>query len=438
VELLLAFLAGAGSALVVGLLWRQRSLAAQAEAHAAELATQAEAAAQELAVRDAEHQQLREAAVRLEAEVAKVQALAAQAEAEAARREEWLAKQKEEMEKAFQALSASALEQSNKSFLERATERMKPLGEQLTRLERATAEMENKREKAYGGLSEQIGKLSEATEHYRSQAESLSTALRGSSQARGRIGEMVLRNVVEFAGMTQHCDFDLQSTDASGQRPDLLVKLPDGGAIPVDAKFPLAAYARATEADDPALRAAEMKQHATDLRGHVLEMAKRDYGRWSAGALDFTVLFLPGDHLLADAFEILPDLQEEAMKKRILIATPVTLVALLRTVSLYWQQRKLADNAQEIADQAAELMARLGTFLDHFAKVGRGLGQAVGAFNQAVGSYEKRILPTGRRVVELQGKASELPEVPRLEQELRGFDRPGLREGSETEEDGPA
>jgi len=423
-DILLAFLAGTGLALVAGLLWRAQSIAALNAAHRAELEALQVQHTQTLAAVESKTTAEREAGIRLQAEIEKVQAVAAKADEAARERASWLEQQKVEMEKAFQALSARALESSNKSFLERATERMKPIGEQLTRLEKATVEIEKGRQEAYGSLKTQLGQLNQATESYRTQAQALSEALRGSSQARGRIGEMVLRNIAEFAGMTRHCDFDEQGVDAGGTRPDMVVKMPDGGAIPVDAKFPLAAFDRAMATQDPKERSAHLLQHAKDLRTHVQEMARRDYSQYTKGDTDFTVLFLPGDHLLAAAFEAMPQLQEEAFLKRILITTPVTLVALLRTVSLYWRQHQMAENAQEIAKEANELMSRLGVFLGHFSKVGRGLGTAVKSFNDAVGSYERRILPTGRKVAELQHLQDSLPEVDAVDREVRRLDVP--------------
>lgn len=427
-ELLFAFLAGLGLASVAGLVLRSRALAEQAQAHRQELDTvrsDGERALEQLrsAVTEA-----REAQLRVQGELETAHAVAARAEEAAKERAEWLEAQKQEMEKTFTALSSKALESSNKSFLERATERMKPVSEQLTRLEKATNEMEKTRQEAYGSLRTQLGVLHEATESYRVQSEKLSAALTGSSQSRGRIGEVVLRNIAEFAGMTRHCDFHEQGSDSSGQRPDMVVRVPDGGEVPVDAKFPLAAYDRALEAKDPEERSRHLAQHARDLKTHVNELARRDYSKYTKGEADFTVLFLPGDHLLSAAFEADANLQALAFEKRVLITTPVTLVALLRTVALYWRQHQLAENAQEIAAEAKELMGRLGTFIDHFAKVGRGLSQALGAYNSAVGSYERRILPSGRRVAELQALPAELPELTTLEGEVRPLELPAQDE----------
>lgn len=443
-ELIFAFLAGLGLAAAAGLVLRSRALAQQAEAHRVALdaaRTEAQAAldaarAEGQAALDASREALtaaREAHVRVEGELETARAVAARAEEAAKERGDWLELQKKEMERTFTALSSKALESSNKSFLERANERMKPVSDQLTRLEKATQEMEKNRQEAYGSLRTQLGVLHEATESYRVQSERLSTALTGSSQARGRIGEVVLRNIAEFAGMTRHCDFHEQGADSSGQRPDMVVRVPDGGEIPVDAKFPLAAYDRANETDDPEERARQLAQHARDLKAHVNELARRDYSEFTKGDVDFTVLFLPGDHLLAAAFDADADLQTMAFEKRVLITTPVTFVALLRTVGLYWRQHQLAENAQEIATEAKELMGRLGKFIEHFSKVGKGLSQALGAYNNAVGSYERRILPSGRRVAELQALPAEMPEIHAIEGEVRPVEVPAPDPASDTE-----
>ena len=423
-ELLFAFLAGLGLASVAGLVLRSRALAEQAQTHRAELDAARSEGEQALEQLRSAVTEAREAQLRIQGELETAHAVAARAEEAAKERADWLEAQKKEMEKTFTALSSKALESSNQSFLERATERMKPVSDQLTRLEKATQEMEKNRQEAYGSLRTQLGVLHEATESYRIQSERLSTALTGSSQARGRIGEVVLRNIAEFAGMTRHCDFYEQGADSSGQRPDMVVRVPDGGEIPVDAKFPLAAYDRANEAKDPEERARQLAQHARDLKTHVNELARRDYSKYAKGEVDFTVLFLPGDHLLAAAFDADAELQNMAFEKRVLITTPVTFVALLRTVGLYWRQHQLAENAQEIATEAKELMGRLGKFIEHFSKVGKGLSQALGAYNNAVGSYERRILPSGRRVAELQALPAELPDITAIDGEVRPVELP--------------
>jgi DNA recombination protein RmuC len=321
------------------------------------------------------------------------------------------ASQIKEMKLQFESLATKVLDKTREGLLDATTERMKPLTKELERLHKETLAMEEKRAKAYGAIGKELESLQSATALFTETSTALTTALRGSSKARGDFGEMSLHNIVKFAGMTEHCDFLEQKKTADGSQPDLIVKLPGDGLIPIDAKFPLAAYWDANTTDDPKQQAIHLRQHAKDMRAHVRELTRRDYASQLDGNVDYTVMFLPGDHLLAAAFEVTPTLQEDAIAQRILIATPVTLVALLRTVGLYWKQQDLADNAREIHLHAEELHERIATFVHHLAKVGRHLEQAQGTYNEAVASYESRVLPAGRRLEALNATKSELPEL---------------------------
>ncbi len=202
--------------------------------------------------------------------------------------------------------------------------------------------------------------------------------------------------------MTEHCDFEEQETVSSGGRPDMTVRLPGGRFIAVDSKVPLSAYLEAAEAADDAARNAALDRHVAALKAHVKALAGREYARELKGDVDLVVLFLPGDPFLSAAFSRSPDLQVEALRSKVLLATPTTLVALLRTVAIYWQQRALAENAELIASAARELYERTAVFAEHLGKVGRGLGTAVDAYNSAVGSFEKRVVPTGEKLKELK------------------------------------
>jgi DNA recombination protein RmuC len=326
-----------------------------------------------------------------------------------------------EMKTTFKGLASASLEESNKSFLSLATERMKPLKDELEKLQKETKAMEEKRDKAYGSLGKELTSLKDATLLLQENSTTLTTALRGSSKARGDFGEMALKNIVELSGMTQHCDFETQSMTADGKKPDLTVKMPGEGLVPIDAKFPLAAYQDAFATEDPKARKSLLEQHAKDMRAHVRELKKRDYASQLEGEVDFTVMFLPGDHLLSAAFEINPGLQEEALGDRILIATPVTLVALLRTIGLYWRQHDLAMGARDIQEQAELLHSRIEVFANHLLKVGKHLGGAQGAYNDAIGSYEKRVLPAARKLEELNATKGELPELPEVETPVRAL-----------------
>jgi DNA recombination protein RmuC len=279
---------------------------------------------------------------------------------------------------------------------------LKPLSENLGKLETSAKLMEEKRDKAYGSLEQHLQKLTTTTESLQKSSSSLATALRGSSQARGRWGEIALKNVAELAGMTDHCDFDLQQV-VGELRPDMVVRLPGGGQIPVDAKVPLTAFLDATEGDKtPEQRTLLLQQHATALRAHVQALAKKDYSAALGGRIDYTILFVPADPILAAAFEHDPDLQSDAMRDKILVATPVTLVALLRTVAIYWRQETIENKATEVAEAARELYDRVALFAEFLGGVGRGLESALGAYNKAVGSFQSRVLPSGQKLDKLQ------------------------------------
>ena len=327
------------------------------------------------------------------------------------------------MEATFQSLASKALVANQGQFLELAKAKLetsekqhagelqrrkqdieslvKPLAEKLKELKTFTHELEGKREKAYGEIKTQIAQLCSATSQLNTQSVTLATALTGSSQARGRWGEMALRNIAELAGMTEHCDFTEQVVDDAGRRPDMVVRLPGGGAIPVDAKVPLADYLKACEETDPQKREENLRAHAAALRGFVRDLARKDYASALNGKVDYTVMFVSAEPILAAAFSKEPQLQADAMRERILIATPVTLVALLRTVGIYWRQEKVAENAEKIWQAALEFYDRVSTFQEKLSKMGKGLGMALGAFNEAVGSFERRVLPAGRKLEDL-------------------------------------
>ena len=352
-----------------------------------------------------------------------------------------------EMETAFKALAATALQGSNEQFLALADQKLAtkkaeaaadlderkkaietlvaPLAEMLGKLESRTTEIEKSRVDAYSRLDEQIQLLAKATETLKDKTTSLTTALEG-SQVRGRWGEIALRNIAELAGMTEHCDFEEQATLAEGGRPDMTVNLPGGRLIAIDAKAPLTAYLEASEARTRADRDAALDRHVRDIRNHVRKLSGRDYAAAlvaERGAeIDLVVMFLPGDAFLGEAFRRAPDLQVEALRSKVLIATPTTLVALLRTVAIYWQQQSLADNAQAIADTARELYERASKFAEELSSVGRGLSSALDAYNRAVGSFDRRLIPLARRLEEMRiadhSKRSleapaEVSEVPR-------------------------
>ena len=328
-----------------------------------------------------------------------------------------------ELENRFKALAAEALAGSSKQFLNLAQERLNtseeraradleerktaietllsPLRETLGKLDEKTLLIEKARVDAYSRIDQQVQQLAQATQTLQDRTTTLATALK-SSQVRGRWGEIALRNVAELAGMTNHCDFEEQTTVGDGKRPDMMVNLPGGRKIAVDAKAPLTDYLAASEATDEASREAALTRHVKALRGHVKALADRNYAASIGTDLDLVVLFLPGDPFLSAAFAKDPDLQVEALRSKVLIATPTTLVALLRTVAIYWQQRSMAENADAIAAAARELYDRASKFGVELEGVRKGLKSALDAYNRAVGSFDRRLLPMGRRLAELK------------------------------------
>jgi DNA recombination protein RmuC len=347
-----------------------------------------------------------------------------------------LAADRESIKQAFAAISSDQLKANRDELLKQASERFEKteerhknelekrheairvqfegVGKNLEKFKALQREIEEQRGKDFGMLRQHLSALHEQTENLGRSATGLSTALKGSSQSRGKWGEIALRNIVEAAGMTEHCDFMEQSSDDSGNRPDLIIKLPGDTRIPIDAKVPYSDYERMVEEQDPAARKLHLKKHGDTVRRTMLELAKRKYHDELEGEIDFTVMFIPIESVASAAFEARPELQMEAMKSRILITTPVTLIALLLTVGLYWKQERMAQNAQQIWDEATELHRRLGVFQGHLSKVGSGLTAAIKSFNSAIGSYETRVVPQGRRVEDLSGMqdAERLPDSP--------------------------
>lgn len=292
-----------------------------------------------------------------------------------------------------------------------------PLRDTLARLEAHTGALETARTDAYAALREQLGAVAQAGDGLRSETARLVASLRATG-VRGRWGELQLRRVVELAGMSEHCDFAVQPTIRSGegaQRPDLIVALAGGRRVVVDAKTPFDAYLAAADADGPE-GPVRYAAHARAVRGHVKALAERDYPRAVAGSADFVVLFLPGDGLLAAAAQADPGLIEEALARRVVLTTPTTLVAVLRTVASVWREDALVTNAARLRELAAQLYERLSTMGAHLAKVGSGLTASVSAYNSAVGSLESRVLVTARRMAALHegDVALDAPELVEL------------------------
>jgi DNA recombination protein RmuC len=350
-----------------------------------------------------------------------------------------------ELEATFQSLAAAALKGSSEQFLSLAEQKLAsargsaradlderkaeirnlltPLTETLAKLEQRTGDVERARVEAYSRIDSQVETLAGATAGLQKQTTSLATALRG-PQVGGKWGEITLRNIAELAGMSKHCDFHEQTAVDDGRRPDMTVRLPGERFVAVDAKAPMNAYFEAGKATSEAARNAALDRHVQALRQRVRMLASREYADSLTGDIDLVVMFLPGDPLLAAAFERDPDLQVEAMRAKVLIATPTTLVALLRTFAVYWQQQSLAENAAAIAEVAEELYQRAAKFSEELIGMGRSLGQAVDAYNRAVGSFERRLKPMGRRLEEMkvaEQARRRLESPPAIDEEIRSL-----------------
>ena len=296
-----------------------------------------------------------------------------------------------------------------------------PIGDALARMDAKLGEIERDRAHARGALDEQLRALAGETR-------ALAGALR-QPHTRGRWGELQLRRVVELAGMTAHCDFVEQrsvATDDGGLlRPDLVVRLPGGKQVIVDSKAPLHAFLAAAEATDEIARTSALAAHARLLREHVRRLSAKAYWDQFATAPDFVVLFLPGEHFWSAALEADPELLEDGARRNVLVATPTTLIALLRAVAYGWRQERVADDARAVAQLGRELHRRLETFADHLGRVGRGLSAAVRAYDGAVGSFEQRVLPSARRLAE-HGVVSAGLEPAGLERVEPAVRRPDL------------
>jgi len=364
---------------------------------------------------------------------------------------------------AFKALAAEALKSNNQSFLALATQNLEnfqqqakgdlekrqqaidqvvaPVKEALVKLDTQVSQLEKERVGAYKELSSQVRSLTETETQLRAETANLAKALRA-PQVRGRWGEIQLKRVVELAGMLEYCDFNQQETVATEDgrlRPDLIVRLPGGKNIVVDAKAPLAAYLEALEAVDETVRTRKLRDHAAQVRAHMTALSRKSYWDQFQPAPEFVVLFLPGETFFSAALEQDPGLIEQGVEQQVILATPTTLIALLKAVAYGWRQEQLAENAREISSLGKELYKRIAEMSANFSDVGAKLAKAVESYNKAVWSLESRVLVSARRFQELKstGTESEIKSVLPVQATPRELQTPELAQLPETPRSNP-
>jgi len=425
VIILLVALGAAALAGLIVWLWQERAQSA--------LRARAEAAQIEINRLTAELQASHRRGSESEVILSQTKAELAAERASASERIRALQEAQEQLTTQFKALSAEALRNNNTAFLELARTSLgqfqqraegdlaarqqaidaltKPLRESLERVDKKIAEIEDKRHTAYGALSEQLKSLNSAQLQLQTEAAKLSTALRSTNYV-GSWGELQLRRVVELADMTNYCDF-LEQEASGALRADLVVRLPNGQRIVIDAKSPVQSYRDAIDVTDAAAREVKLREHAAKIRGHIDALGAKNYWEQFQPAPEYVVLFVPGEHFLTAALQVDSELLERAVNRRVLLATPTTLIALLKAAAIGWRQASISQNAEEISALGRQLHDRLSTFTAHLEKLGRSLDSTAKAYNAAVGALEGSVFPSARRFVELGAKGAKdlaLPE----------------------------
>lgn len=424
---------GGSLGLYVGMLRGRRSAEAELAQKSGEAvglgATVAELRAQ-VAARDRE---IAEARAILETE--KVAGAEARTRLESAR--EHFAEQRrqiEEMEKkakeAFAAVSTSALKSNSEQFITLAETKFKPIREQLERYEQQIKALEKVRQEAYGGLNEKLEALNQRSDRLSSETGQLVAALRQSG-AKGKWGEVTLQRIVELCGLVEHCDFDVQTSLESGQRPDLVVHLPGGRSLVVDSKVNTGSYLDAAAATDEGERARHLTKFAASVRGTLKSLSGKEYWKQFSPAPEFVVMFMPGEAFFAAALSQDRELLTDGVEQGVLLASPTTLIALLLAVRHGWQQELVAENAEKIAEAGRELYDRLCVFVKHLDSIRQGIESAAEAYNKAVGNWSSRTEPSARRLKDLGAAdaARELASLESIEVNMRAL--PSGDEGSD-------
>jgi DNA recombination protein RmuC len=338
---------------------------------------------------------------------------------------------KSQVEDKFKVLANDVLARNSASLVDSTKQILEPLRLSVERVDRHAKELEQVRGQAHGALTKELQLLAQGQERLRSETSNLVTALRAPN-VRGRWGEVQLKRVIEHAGMLPHCDFVEQASvlneDGKLLRPDVVIKIPGGKSVVIDAKTPLNAYLDWLEAEEEEVRTARLTDHARQVRDHIAKLAAKSYWKQFQPAPDFVVMFVPDEAFLRAAQEHDSMIQEDAWKAKIIPASPTNLLTLLRTVAAIWQQETAAEDARRISELGRELYERLGTVGRHVAKLGRSLDGAVTSYNEAVGSLETRVFVTARKL-ESQGIEPSLPELPPLERQSRPLQAVELIDG---------
>lgn len=355
-----------------------------------------------------------------------------------------------QLQQTFSSLSQQALQSNNENFLRLAKEKLsqyqiqaeaslekkekaietllQPINEALKQTESQIRAIEKERKESFGSLTQHLRQINESQSELRTETQNLVQALRR-PEVRGQWGELTLRRIAELAGMVSYCDFYEQQSgeeDDRRLRPDMVVRMPDQRELIVDAKTPLDAYLSAVQAKDSKEREELLHRHARNVRERMRELASKAYWNQFSHSPDFVVLFIPGEQFLAAALELDPQLLEDALANKVILATPTSIIALLRAVAFGWRQQSVAKNAEEIRRLGEELYKRLATFVEHLQKLGKNLDASVEQFNKATGSLDRQVLPGARKFDELGiEKKKEIPELKMVESSTRTKDKAG-------------